>query len=278
MLDHVADRFLASLIRDPAADEPQVVELRRRLDDFYAKPKSYQAFETTFDRSDLYRALRALLEDVGPRPRVLELGTGRGDFGLWARREHFEVHYEAQDVTAANRDQLATTAEAIHIGDISSIAGEGLFDLIFSTYVFEHVSSPRPFLDDVRRLLKVGGWHAMECPRYDLPGYVCPSLRHLSRARQAWISTRLALNRVRARLDGRERFWVNLDPSVFHTDDWYRDSDAVHLVSLFDVDRWHRRHGFEPVPLGLAKFGGRGVKGRLRDKIRLAYAARLRNR
>jgi len=54
----------------------------------------------------------------------------------------------------------------------------------------------------------------------------------------------LTASRMMSRLDRKARFWVNCDPSVFHGP-WFRDSDAVHIVSRLDAEAWHRASGFE---------------------------------
>jgi hypothetical protein len=81
----------------------------------------------------------------------------------------------------------------------------------------------------------------------------------------------LAGSRLRARIDRRTRFWVNSDPAMFHAN-WYRDADAVHIVSRYDVERWHRAHGFEVERLWLGYAGWRQyIQRRL---LTLALAAR----
>src|SRR5690606_23757795 len=121
--------------------------------------------------------------------------------------------------------------------------GDG-FDLVFSTYVLEHVSAPRDFLDNVRRLLAPGGHHVIVSPRYDLRGYLCPSLRHLGLLERARVAAQVRMTRLKVALDRRPRFIVSLEPAVFHVQNWYRDSDATHLVARRDIVDWHVQHGF----------------------------------
>jgi SAM-dependent methyltransferase len=230
--------------------------LRRRLDEFYASTTSYSAFSETFKAEDRQMELHELIfpllrgngggnsagNGAGARTRVLELGAGRPTFPQNLGERRAAVEYHAHDVTAANADYLAKVADRFFIGDCSQI--QGSYDLIFSTFVVEHLASPEAFLAEVKRLLAPGGTHVLFCPRYDMPGYVCPSLRHLGRLGRWRASAFMTATRLMAVLDGKTRFWLNLDPAVFHRP-WFRDADAVHLVSRRDIERWHRANGFE---------------------------------
>ncbi|MGL6096518.1 MAG: class I SAM-dependent methyltransferase [Fimbriiglobus sp.] len=255
---------MLGLIRDPAPDHPAIRELRARLDQFYASVDGYTAFEHTPNRDPLYGYLCQRLRGLGAggrTPRVLELGAGRTGFPEYLRQAGLAVDFTAQDVTPKNRDHLAAACQAVVVGDIADVPGE--FDLILSTYVFEHVASPRQFLEAVDRRLAPGGSHVVVCPRYDAPGYVCPSLRHHGPARRAAFAVLLAASRVLTAIDRRPRFWVNPDPAMFHQP-WFRDADAIHIVSQLDVEAWHRAQGYRVVPTRLPS---RGRKEVLRDRL-----------
>jgi len=215
----------------------------------------------------LFQPQLAKLLAMKNRIRVLELGAGRSVFGTFAREFRERMEYHVQDVTPKNCEHLQSQADHVHIGDLREIAGK--FDLIFHTFVFEHVSAPRSFLEQIKNRLEPGGFHVIVCPRYDLPGYVCPSMRHISRLGQMMHSVFLASTRAMARIDRRARFWVNADPAVLHVQ-WYRDADAVHLVSRFDVEQWHRRNGFEVASL----FAGASGYKWIQRKMVLAIACR----
>jgi SAM-dependent methyltransferase len=239
---------MTRLLSNPSSTHPAIVELRSRLDDFYAKTTNYLAFQATVQRDAEYALIDELLVDAiagrtDGRARILELGAGRSGYRQYLDQHHpNKFQYDAQDVTASNGEYLRPLCDKLFIGDISAMQGE--YDLILSTFVFEHISNPLEFLSHVKRLLAQGGWHVIFCPRYDWPGYVCPSMRHLSRLRQLLHSAWLSSSRLMSRLDRRPRFWVNLDPSMFHGP-WFRDADAVHLVGRFDVEQWHRLNGFD---------------------------------
>ena len=233
------------LISDPKSGSNEHESLRRRLDEFYAATDEYTAFQQSNSRESLYDVVAECLGKINKTsapPRVLELGCGRTNLPTSLKNRGIDVHFTAQDVTDYNRDYLEPIADDIHVGDIAEL--EPGYDLILSTYVFEHVSNPGEFLEHVDRILSPGGFHMLVCPRYDYFGYVCPSVRHLSKPKQLWHSAQLTLSRLKNNVLGRERFWVNTDPALFHTKKWFRDSDAIHLVSEAEVLRWHRRRGY----------------------------------
>jgi len=237
--------MLKALLRNPGPTSNATRSLRTSLDHFYNQTQSYVWEQEVTDHAKWFDLMDPWLSR-GRRQekplRILELGAGRSTFCEHIKSRREGVEYCVQDITNSNLAYLSTIADEVTIGDISSVKGR--YDVVFSTFVFEHISSPSEFLQQVDRLLGPGGVHVLVCPRYDFIGYVCPSLRHLSRKKQLMIVSRLACSRIATRVDRQPRFWINADPAVFHQP-WFRDADAVHLVSRFDVERWHAVRGYE---------------------------------
>jgi len=233
------------LISDPASDDDEAVALRHRLDAFYAGTSDYSAFGDEAGRPpEYYRSFQPIIDEAlaHEEPRVLEVGAGRTRFPQSLGDDRKRVQFHAQDVTPQNLDYLREAADRVFIGDIASIPEDG-YHLIFSTYVLEHITAPREFLEHVAARLAPCGWHVIICPRYDIPGYSPPSLRHLPRLHRTSIAARLAASRLAVLLGASPAFWVNPDPAVFHRP-WTTDADAVHVASQFDIMRWHRIHRF----------------------------------
>lgn len=236
---------MLQLVRNPDSTVPAIIELRRQLDEFYATTNSYTAFEAPTDHTEHFELMATHVAELiraRNRIRVLELGAGKPTFPVYFKQHRDRIEYHVQDVTPQNRDYLQQFADQVHIGDIAQIQGQ--YDLVFSLFVLEHVSTPQAFLEHVSRLLTPGGLHIIFCPRYDMPGYLCPSLRHMGLFGRTGAMLFLMGSRLRTLLGGRPRFWVNCDPAMLHLP-WYRDADAVHVVSQFDVVRWHRANGFD---------------------------------
>jgi hypothetical protein len=165
------------------------------------------------------------------------------------------VEYWAQDISDVNRGWLSEQGAKVIIGRVSDVPG--MFDLVFSLFVFEHVAQPRQWLCDVAAKIAAGGIHVVVCPRYDMPGYLCPSLRHLPPRARLDAHVKILDARLRARVSGQPAFLVNREPACLSVP-WFRDSDAVHVVSSWDVGQWHRQNGFrvERLRVGWSGFEG----------------------
>ena len=237
--------MLDAILRNPGVSSEKVRSLRTSLDQFYNQTQSYVWEQEVADHGKWFSLMDPWLnrdERQSKSLRVLELGAGRSTFCEHIKSRRDWIEYHVQDITDTNLAYLSKVADGVTIGDVSSV--KGTYDIVFSTFVFEHVSAPSVFLEQVDKLLKQGGIHFLVCPRYDFPGYVCPSLRHLSRTRQLVTLSWLACSRIATRVDRQPRFWINTDPAVFHRP-WFRDADAVHIVSRFDVERWHVDRNYE---------------------------------
>lgn len=245
-------------------DKPTNV-LRARLDAFYAATSDYQAFQESSHHPALWahvvdeieRLLAQRSRESSNRSlRVLELGAGRTGFGDYLRQRgcRGRVRFTAQDVTAQNREHLRGQADAIHIGSVQTLNAEP-FDVIFSTFVFEHVTDPAATLRRCEDLLAPGGSLFIFCPRYDLPFYLPPSAGHYSRSRRLGIACAVMTARLRTRLTGRPAFLIHHDPALF-SQGFARDRDAVHWVSRWDLRAWFRGRAELtdlPVPAGPGK-------------------------
>lgn len=221
-------------------DDPKIPQMRRRLDHFYANTTQYNAFQSISNQAECWKwvaqEVRARLANSTDtiKIRVLEFGAGRTGFARYLNAElRHRVHFSVQDITPQNKEFLREEADEVFIGDVDRVDGE--FDILFSTFVWEHISNPAATLEQLLKLTNSKGKIFLFSPRYDLPLYCPPALRHLSKTRQYTASVKLYLGRLGNRLAGRPGFWVTPDPAVLNTPNWFRDSDAVHLVSLYDL-------------------------------------------
>ena len=109
----------------------------------------------------------------------------------------------------------------------------------------EHVTDPAQHLDVLWSLVSATpgaeGSLFLFSPRYDLPGYLCPSARHLP----AWVRLRFLLAaslwRLASLITRQPQFLIQTDLAAFHRP-FYLDSDAVHWVSLIDLKLWASTH------------------------------------
>ncbi len=229
--------FRAPMILTTEAD-PRVTALRAKLDIFYSSPEEYTSFEHDMQMlpdhwSVIVRELRSRVSarTCGLPIRVLEFGAGRTGFGTFIGELRSAVRFDVQDITTHNYEYLMGQADTVHICDLSEV--DGPYDVILSTYAFEHICHPRESLKHLLAILAPGGAMFIAAPRYGMPLYIPPSARHYSRIKQIALSAWLAFERVAAMIDRKPRFWVHIDPAVLRVP-WYRDADAVHWVSLSD--------------------------------------------
>lgn len=218
-----------------AETDPSVDRLRARMDAFYAATDSYSAFQTASHYGVEWDYVKlAIVERTNGtnQCRVLEFGAGRTGFASSLGELRPAVHFTAHDITPANAEFLRTQADDVCVGAIADL--EGPFDIIFSTFVLEHVSDPRRTLDRLFELLTPGGVMLLFCPRYDVPFYLSHSADHYGRGERIRLGCELLLRRIKTYLGGQPEFLIHLDPSLF-TLPWSMDRDAIHWVSLFDL-------------------------------------------
>ena len=215
--------------------DARVAELRRKLEEFYATTSTYPAFQEDFPKYDFWQPIRDVVAEIIARKgtcRVLEFGAGRGGFGDFLAGLRSKVELHVQDVTAQNLEILTTKADRVFISDITAIREK--YDVIFSTFVWEHLTNPVAVLNHALNHLELEGRLIIASPRYDFPFYIPRSARHYSRSRQALLSLWLLAQRFLARQSTKARFLIHLDPAVLHQP-WFQDSDAIHWPSIHDV-------------------------------------------
>lgn len=218
-----------------AEDDPSVSLLRARMDAFYDATESYSAFQTASHYGaewDYVKAAIAARGSGAAKCRVLEFGAGRTGFANSLGDLRPAVHFTAHDITPANAEFLRSHADDVRIGAIAAL--EGPFDVIFSTFVLEHVSDPRRTLDTLFALLRPGGVLLLFCPRYDVPFYLSHSADHYGPGERIRLGFDLLVRRLKTWVSGRPQFVIHLDPALF-TLPWSMDRDAIHWVSLFDL-------------------------------------------
>jgi 2-polyprenyl-3-methyl-5-hydroxy-6-metoxy-1,4-benzoquinol methylase len=226
-------------------------ELREQLDQFYSAAPDYTAFQAPSDQRNCWEhvitCIRERLQNrSGRKLRVLEVGAGRTGFGRYLAENNLReaVEFHAHDVTRYNEEWLRGEADESFLGDILTARLPRGYDIVFSTYVFEHVTDPTAHLEKIWSLLsdeETGGDLFIFSPRYDLPGYLCPSARHLSASQEFKFALQAGWARVLALFLRKPQFLIQTDLAAFHGP-FYLDADAVHWVSLRDLRIWAADH------------------------------------
>ncbi len=210
---------------------PAIAQLETRLVEFYNTFTGYDAFNAPPEYPVLWgEVLRLALAQPARPCRVLEIGAGRSGFAkfLRARGAREEIHLTSQDITKTNLAHLRESSDEVITGNIDRL--EGSWDLIFHSYVYEHLCRPREFNERLWSLLSPGGHLLIQCPRYDFPLYFPPAWDHLGLPAKLWRAARLAAGDFLKA----GRFTIFSDPAVFHLP-FVRDRDAVHRVRKSDL-------------------------------------------
>ena len=226
-------------------------ELRSRLDQFYGAATGYTAFQSPSNKRAYWDHVLGfiggrLVHAANAKVKVLEIGAGRSGFGHYLRERGLRdaVEYHAQDVTRYNEEWLKNEADLSFFGDILSTALPQGYDIIFSTYVLEHVTNPPDHLEKIWSLLADGekaGEMFIFAPRYDIPGYICPSARHLPASQQLEFVLKACWARLLTLFLRKPQFLIQTDLAAFHGP-FSTDADAVHWVSLHDLRIWAISH------------------------------------
>lgn len=105
--------------------------------------------------------------------RVLEIGCGRGDFALWLAQKTPTAFITAIDFSdsAINiaRKRAAATALPVcfEVGDGQALRFDSeSFDLVISCECLEHVPHPEKMLNEIRRVLTLGGQFILTTENY----------------------------------------------------------------------------------------------------------------
>ncbi len=247
---------------DPEAQDA-LIELNKRLAGFYnaQEAKSYfdraESDNESWDGKPYHEAIRSAMK---PGMEVLELGCGSGH--AVSNIQDREVKYTGVDWSQGqverNRQRYGEAARFIDASLYEVPLPDGTFDLVFSTYVLEHLVWPHRFLDEALRLTKPGGQLIILCPEFRHEHRI-PSLRYTSRVAplkdkirsghvidtllHAWRRYGSFPATIRKHYPRRRfPFLINLEPSCLEGP-YYPDNDAVYFVDQDEVRAYLHSRG-----------------------------------
>jgi 2-polyprenyl-3-methyl-5-hydroxy-6-metoxy-1,4-benzoquinol methylase len=248
-------------------NDHRCLDLRKRLDAFYESTKDYTAFQEANYKPEFWESIKNTIKACIIRQnkcRVLEVGAGCTGFSSYIEDIRSDVVFDVQDVTIANQEYLLTQANKVYIGDVQQIQEK--YDVIFSTFVWEHITTPKKTLDYLLNLLNPGGSIFIVSPRYDFPFYLSPSSKHLSRFDYFKTSIWLFYQRLKVIFGGQPEFIIHLDPSLFYRP-WFRDADAIHWVSIYDLKSYLPKH----LKFCRLRIPVQGLKGKIWESFLLLF-------
>jgi hypothetical protein len=211
--------------------------LRLQMEAFYRDFSSYTAFMEASRIEHSWPLMLPTIENCIKATgscRILEFGSGKTGFAEFLRTHGVrnQVSLTLHDITPLCESWLKQEGDQVICGPILNLSGK--YDLIFSTFVLEHMTNPSSGLIHLWDRLAPGGSMYLICPRYDLPFYLPPSCDHLSLVGRFLLGLRVAIHRVKTVIQQKPAFLLLEDLAMFHLP-WKKDRDAVHLVSQTDL-------------------------------------------
>lgn len=133
---------------------------------FYSAPGRYAHWDAQRGRAAMWRRRLERVRRLVPSGRLLDVGTGQGDFGA-AARAHFD--FEGTEISAEGvRVARERHDLAVHEGDLLGLAlASDRYDAVTAWHVLEHVANPGAVAAECARLLRPGGILAIAVPNAD---------------------------------------------------------------------------------------------------------------
>ena len=228
-------------------NEKEISILERKLKEFYDNTDVYIVYEKKTWQPEFWNVIiEKIKKTPGKKTRILEIGAAKSGFPEYVIEKGISTFFAFQDITSRCKEHLSRFTDELYFCPVEEISGRN-FDIIFHSYVFEHVTRPKRFLKNVEQLLRVGGCHIIESPRYDLPIYIPPAIRHYGKRMTATYMIKSFLNLY-------PNFSIVKDPAVFHRK-FRRDYDAIHRVTRKSIEEYISENGIRT-----EIFGGKNEK------------------
>lgn len=118
------------------------------------------------------RRLRSLIGPAGSQKRILDAGTGFGQYAWWIVRRWRHVSLHAVDIKEDYLQRLALFFEqdglkgraTFGVDDLTALQAEGPYDLILSVDVMEHILEDVTVFEHFHRVLAPGGHVIINTP------------------------------------------------------------------------------------------------------------------
>lgn len=143
-------------------DESISGDIQQVLKDYPNPTKMWESVQDTRVRS-FHNKLKRLKKLDPSAQTVLDIGAGTGAFVREARRAGFDAT-GLETSEAACREAHENFDTTLEHGRLSQFSPGKQFDILHLNHVFEHFISPHEAVDDLKRLLRPGGYIMIEVP------------------------------------------------------------------------------------------------------------------
>lgn len=194
--------------------------------------KYYETGEET-SRRDLSsnKGLLRLIKQARKARNILECGCGAGSTIrlLWHKRAQFSgIDISRYAIEKAKTDWRDEDNVFFTVGNVEKLPFvDNSFDFVYSAYVMEHVFNPEKMINEMIRVLKVGGCLLLLAPNYGSPTEFSPcfpmeGLKPLVQAVKAFLLSHYYLLFPPSSLA-----WNKVRPLILETKKYFPDSDTT---------------------------------------------------
>ena len=193
----------------------------------------------------IYKELREQLLTSKKKIKILEIGAAKTGFAHFLKEKKIYKHIDFYcfDITKNNQKwyQRINCKKSFY-KDLDLINHK--FDIVFSSYVLEHVVYMEKFLNKNINLLTENGKLYINCPRYDLPLYLNPGCRHINFLSKIKIALIQIFYRTITLIFKKNYFLITNDLSIFHKP-YFSDADSMNWVSKFEISNFFDNKKFK---------------------------------
>lgn len=213
-------------------------------------------------------AMVRLYELTRSSKRILDFGCGDGKIIkiLWrSNAKFYGIDLSKNAIQKAKKRFLKMRNVKIKMGDLEKISFKtNKFDMVYSTYVLEHVDEPEVVIRNMIRLVKKNGLLVLICPNYGSPieySPGSPKKGETLKSRAIIIFVKTLVYKVRSP-DGLD--WRRVEPPVLKLKKWFQDSDVTQEPYVGTLVTFLKGLGVEVLEIssGISELSGRlGIWG-----------------
>lgn len=202
---------------------------------------------TTGKVSQTNLALVKLYDLAAKAENILDLGCADGKIlGQIYRKDakFVGVDIARRSIEKAKKAFKGKRNVRFVVGDIEKLdLGEEKFDLVYSTYVLEHVDKPEVVLEKMIKLLMPQGILVVICPNYGSPVEYSPGSPKLGET----LGTRAIKLFVESWLKRPGLAWREVVPPILTSHKYVSDADVTHEPYLGTLVKFFENRGIETV-------------------------------
>jgi len=222
--------------------------MNKKMEKYYEKADDYPVYKIETKSTQFWeKMIPEILNQLNYKKKIkiLEIGAAKTGFYNFLKKKklHKKISFAVHDINKRNKKwYIKNKIKKKYFFDINKINEK--FDIVFSTYVLEHVVNPRNFLIKQIKMLNKKGSIFIFCPRYDFPMYLNPSSRHFN----LWTKIILIFSHIYYRafslIFKKSYFLIQNDLAAFHNS-FYTDADSMHWVSKFELESFFKNFGLK---------------------------------